>query len=130
MSELQLLQAKIDELNKHFRYLCIKDDKICYNDYEIAYMGDHNFNFTKECILEAIKKDARCACIYALYVLKDRWLEAEPYIIKDMHWAVIYKRWVIGVGQCSPVWEYDEFLKQFGKEKADKIQSMGYFRNV
>jgi len=35
-------------------------------------------------------KDPRSAYWYARFIIKDRWPEAEPYIMKDSLWANLY----------------------------------------
>jgi predicted Zn-dependent protease len=38
-----------------------------------------------------IVKDPQWACFYASHMIKGRWPEAEPYIMKDPFWAENYK---------------------------------------
>lgn len=59
MSELQLLQDKIDELNRYFGLLDLSEDGVLrFGGFcEVAYIGDPNFKFTKEHILEIFRKN-------------------------------------------------------------------------
>jgi hypothetical protein len=45
--------------------------------------------------IDAIKKNPYLAYYYSLYVIKDRWSEAEEIIKKDPEWAYEYSRYVI-----------------------------------
>lgn len=36
------------------------------------------------------------AYMYARHIIRDRWLEAEPYIMKDFYWAYFYSLNVMG----------------------------------
>ena len=44
-----------------------------------------------------IMKSAYWACLYAIDVIKGRWPEAEPIIMKDAKWACLYAQEVTNV---------------------------------
>jgi hypothetical protein len=63
-----------------------------YNEalYEVSYLFlcRPKYDFTP--ILHIIRKNPRIAYQYTCLVIKDRWLEAEPYIMKDSEVAYLY----------------------------------------
>jgi hypothetical protein len=90
--------------------------QICDEDLMEQYK-EHDY----QPVLHIIKKSPETAYYYALRVHDDRWLEAEPYIIKDPIYAayysanVMYKRWI----EAEPTikqdyWSWDEYSRRFG----------------
>ena len=72
-------------------------------------------------VLHIIKKSPREAYLYALDEIKGRWLEAEPYIMKDTFYALCYsgnvmrERWPDAepiIMTDSTWWEY--YCRNFG----------------
>jgi hypothetical protein len=74
-------------------------------------------------ILHIIKKSPREAYLYARYTIKDRWEEAEPYIMKSPMYAARYAKDVMRCKweEAEPVikrhivWWYD-YCDEFGIE--------------
>ena len=58
-------------------------------------IGDRDIDICE--LIEKMNGDgiARALYYYALFTIKGRWPEAEPYIKKDSHWAYCYAKYVI-----------------------------------
>ena len=77
-------------------------------------LDSHRFkDFPKDVIEKVILKseDVWCAYYYALKILKSRWKEAEPYIMKNSYYAYNYalyilkSRWL----EAEPIIKQDEY---------------------
>ena len=58
-------------------------------------IGDRDIDICK--LIEVINKQGIALALYnyARHIIKDRWPEAEPYIMEDPEWAYCYVRYVI-----------------------------------
>jgi len=57
----------------------------------ICDLLEYYFSKDLRSIEHIIKKDSQLAFAYAHHIIHGRWIEAEPYIMKDDHWWSIYK---------------------------------------
>jgi hypothetical protein len=66
---------------------------------EIQKWNSHNYGHTFHHLPNIIKRIPRDAYLYARYIIKGRWIEAEPVIMKNPYYAyqyaknVLQKRW-------------------------------------
>lgn len=87
MLNLYKLHKKPEKLDNYQHYAYIFS-KIGY----LYNASDYNYDPVRH----IIKKCPRWANWYAQCVIKGRWIDAEPYIMKDSAWAALYAKDVIG----------------------------------
>lgn len=82
----------------NFYGFCTNKLDLSYLESDLKVMSDHlqwsTHNFHKLSI-NIIKRNSENAYWYSLVVLKRRWPEAEPYIMKDVDWSFLYARDII-----------------------------------
>ena len=61
----------------------------------IDKLMDHDYTNEMSSVEHIIKIHPYRAYMYVGHIIKDRWIEAEPYIMKDYYWAYFYSLNVI-----------------------------------
>ena len=92
-----------DKYRKVLEHLSDEDKiKTSIENYSIEELDDicEYYNLRKHPLikklgLEKYGKDPKYAFLYTLYVIKGRWIEAEPYIKKDPQYAYYYAQYII-----------------------------------